>query len=194
MNLLVDLQIHLYAKVSNIKTILKFPLSKVRLGNDCEGKLWKSRPVLEDEKGFQIKLHSCRKQQKGKAKLSYDCSGAAGRFTCHRSNAPFHYTQLMHKQSHFENKCCGQIKLQLSFLPTITKGVIGINKRNSIGLKEHITNCYAGCGNTILRICMAASGKGNIVQREERRDSTTYEKILDANVLQSVKKVKLKRG
>lgn len=47
---------------------------------------------------------------------------------------------------------------------------------------------------TLLCGCAAASGNGNITQLEAIKDSAKYQQILDTNLLQSVKKPKVKRG
>ena len=51
-----------------------------------------------------------------------------------------------------------------------------------------------GVGNIILWGIVAASVIGNTVWIEGRMNSSKYQQILDPDVLQSVKRVKLKRG
>ena len=46
----------------------------------------------------------------------------------------------------------------------------------------------------MLKACVAASGTGNISLVEGRIDSIKYQKIQEANIKQSGKKLKMKRG
>lgn len=60
--------------------------------------------------------------------------------------------------------------------------------------KNTLPTVKHGGGSIMLWGCVAASGTGNIVRVEGRMDSTKYQQILEANVLKSVRTLKLKRG
>lgn len=69
--------------------------------------------------------------------------------------------QHLGKQSRFGKLCRGQMKLKLSHLSTISKGMFGRKKhKSSICWKDTLTLNHGG-GNILLSSCAAASGRGN---------------------------------
>lgn len=68
-------------------------------------------------------------------------------------------------------------------------------KKNTEFQEKHLLPTVKfGGGSIMLWGCVASTGTGNLVKVDGRMDSTQYQQILEDNVLESVTKLKLRRG